>query len=730
MGKQVVDVRFRSRSARLVLYVSRGDGQDLLGRDWLEGLQLESYSLTSFNRAFQVQAVQPPLDDIDVLLNEFKSIFEDNGQPCSKAAATLYLKPDVQPIFRKPRSVPYALLPKVNEEIDRLLDRGVIKPIEYSAWAAPCVIVRKPNGKIRLCADFSTGLNKALELQTFPLPTIEEIFTKLNGGETFSVLDLSDAYLSIPVEEESQKLLVINTIRGLFKYTRMCFGIAPAPAIFQRVVDTMLSGLKGVAYYLDDIIVTGRNKRDHMANLVEVFKRIREYGFHVNKEKSKFFQKSVNYLGHTVSAAGLQTSPQKVDAILKMPPPADGKQLESFMGMVTYFSKFIPRFSDICFPLNRLRQKTVPWEWVEDCNVAFRQLKNALSNAPVLAHYDPEVTLVVAADASSVGIGGCILHRFPDGTEKPIAYASKTLTQAEKGYAQIEREALAIIFTVKKFKQFLLGREFILQTDHRPLLTIFGSKKGIPQITASRLQRWALLLMAFTYTVEYVPTSRFGKADGLSRLPVGEDSSDVDEGGNIVIAAIHAEAKSKLPITCNEIAKETEQDEVLQKVTQRIQQGWPVKCKDLELRPYFLNKQALTIEEGCILLGIRTVIPQTLRPQILQQLHETHSGIVRMKATAREYVWWPGMDVEIEQTCRACAACNAYARNEPQRAYDQSWPTEDSPWSRVHLDFAGPFFRKVTLHEDLLSSLMYLLPSIQSNVSSLSSSIEDCPERN
>lgn len=699
LGEQFVTVSCKGITRKLTVYVTPGDSQVLMGRDWIGELKLKKYTLSELQNS-SVQKIQSQgfQTKLEALMSEFSDIFSPGLGHCLKVTAHLYLKDNAVPVFKKARPVPFALRQEVTDELNRLISEGILEPVEQSEWAAPLVVVRKPNGKLRLCADFSTGLNDALAIQSYPLPTSEELFSRLSGGKHFTTLDLTEAYLSIPVDEESKKLLVINTHMGLLRYTRLCFGVASAPAIFQGSISNAMKGLKGCGWLLDDCIVTGENEEEHLLVLRQVFQKIREYGFRLNREKCKFLQPSVRYLGHTISAAGVSTSGDKVEAIVKMPRPTDKKSLESFLGMVNYYSKFIDKFSYISYPLNLLRRTGVEFNWSAECEAAFISLKNALKSAPVLVHYDLKLPVVVAADASSVGIGCSILHRFPDFSEKPIAYASKTLTKAEQMYSQIEREALAIIFAVKKFRQYLLGREFILQTDHQPLLALFGSRKGVPVLTASRLQRWALCLMGYQYKIEYVPTKKFGKVDGLSRLPAGEDiefeEAMKEEQG--IVAALQEDSCSKLPLRSGDIALETERDPVLKELVRIVREGWP-KAVPQELKPYQSKASAYTIQDGCLLFGIRVVVPNKFRPYVLEHLHRSHSGMVRMKAEAREYVWWPGLSEDIENFVRKCEACNTLAREEPHKQLTHAWPQEGSPWSRVHLDFAGPFFGKMFL---------------------------------
>ncbi|KIH62547.1 reverse transcriptase [Ancylostoma duodenale] len=339
-------------------------------------------------------------DDVAMKLKEtYPEVFEDGLGLCTEEKADLQLVGDVRPVFRASRPVPHAAVEAVEKELDRLLEMKVIAPVSHSEWAAPIVCVRKSNGKLRMCADFSTGLNKALESFDYPLPVPEDLFATLNGGAVFSQIDLSDAYLQIELSDESKKMVVRNTHRGLFQYNRLPFGIKTAPGIFQQIMNKMVAGLRGVATYLDDILVCGRTEQEHMENLLALFERIAEYGFKVRIEKCSFAKPEIRYLGFIVDRNGRRPNPEKIEAIKSMVEPKNVGQLRAFLGMITYYAAFMPTMKDLRGPLDALLKKDVKWEWTSKQQTAFEKLKKALSSELNLAHYDPRQKIVVAADA-------------------------------------------------------------------------------------------------------------------------------------------------------------------------------------------------------------------------------------------------------------------------------------------------------------------------------------------
>jgi len=238
--------------------------------------------------------------------------------------------------------------------------------------------------------------------------------------------------------------------------------------------------LPHVMCYIDDILITGATEKEHLQNLEAVLTRLKHEGIILKKSKCSFLQTPVDYLGHCIDGEGLHTTDKKVKAVQQAPRPSNPQQLQSFLGLVQYYGKFVPNLATLLNPLHSLLHKNVKWCWTENCEKAFQEAKEALSSATVLAHYDPQLPLRLAADASSYGLGAVISHVFSDGSERPIAYASRSLTTSEKSYSQLEKEALSLVFGVRKFHQFLYGRKFTLYTDHKPLTSILGPKKGVP----------------------------------------------------------------------------------------------------------------------------------------------------------------------------------------------------------------------------------------------------------
>ena len=261
--------------------------------------------------------------------------------------------------------------PKIEEELHHQEELGVLERVDTAEWAAPVVPVIKPTGAIRLCGDYKVSVNPHLEVNKYPLPHPEEIFTALNGGEKFTKLDLSEAYLQIPLDEQSRNLVVINTHKGLYRFTRLPYGVASAPSIFQQIMDQILPKQEGIICYLDDILITGKNDQQHLGNLKAVLAKLQQHQLRIKKPKCCFLQDKVEFLGKVVTKEGIATSTRKVSAVLQMAPPENLTQLRSFLGIVNHYRKFVPLLADLSDPLNRLLKKDIPWKWSEECQQSF-----------------------------------------------------------------------------------------------------------------------------------------------------------------------------------------------------------------------------------------------------------------------------------------------------------------------------------------------------------------------
>ena len=604
----------------------------------------------------------------------------------------LQLKEGARPRFFKARSVAYTLKGGIEMELDRLVRQGVYRPISHSDWAAPIVPVRKSDGTIRICGDYKLTVNPAAECDTYPVPKTEDLFATLNGGEKFTKLDLRQAYQQLLLSEQSQMYCAVNTHRGLFQPTRLQFGIHSAAGIFQRELEKRLTAVPSTVVRVDDILITGRNDEEHLANLGMVLEVLKNNGLRLRRDKCLFLSPEVVYLGFRISKRGIETVQEKIRPVLEAPEPKDPTQLKSFLGMLQYYHRHLPNLSMVLEPLHLLLRQNQEWVWGPKQADAFKLAKERLAGSELLVHYDPTKPLFLAVDASPYGVGAVLSNQI-GSSEKPVAYASRTLNQAERNYSQTEREGLAMVWGVKKFHQYLLGLKFTIHTDHKPLLGIFGESKPIPTHSALRIQRWALTMSGYNYELLYRSGAQNGNADGMSRLPLSDNPEEESQLQNFVhmVDLVHA------PVKAEEVRRETERDATLVRVKEFILEGWPDELTaDEAFQPYKKRSDELTIEEGVILWGGRVVVPPKLRSQVLKELHMGHVGMRRMKMLARSYCWWPSMDEQIENEVATCDACIEHAQNPPS-AILHPWESASRPWSRIHVDHAGPFLGRTFL---------------------------------
>lgn len=640
------------------------------------------------------------------LCEEFPSLFSPGLGLLKDFELDIKFKEATTPIFCKPRMVPIALQEDLEAAYAEGIAKGVWKPATFSSFGTPVVPVRKknpsgqPTGKVRVCGDYSVTVNPQLARHRHPIPLPEDLMRKFGGCHFFSKIDLADAYNQIQLSPASQEKLALSTHRGVLLQQRLPFGITSAPGYFQEIMDQLTQDLPGVATYMDDILVSGADAENHLSNLRGLLQRLEEKGLRCRKEKCIFAQRSIEYLGYVLSKEGIAKGP-KVNAVTKMPAPKNVSELRAFLGQVQFYGKFLPNLSTVLEPLYRLTKKDNPWCWGTDEETSFQHVKDMLCTDTVLAHFDPSLDIGIACDASDCGIGAVFFHRYSDGSERPIANASKTLSPTQRKYSQIHKEALAIIFALSKFHQFLYGRKFIVVTDHKPLLSLFSPDKATPALAANRLARWALTLSQYDYTIEYRQSAKHGNADALSRLPSGPDPEfDKREGGEDMdsVFTILAISRQIRPTDPGVVAKESEKDPVISTVMRYCREGWPQSStvssakegKGHSVNSFKQIRDSLSCESRCLFYGSRLVIPLTLQQQVLHILHQGHSGMQRMKQLSRTAVYWPGLDAQIMDLCRSCQSCMEH-QNSPPQAPIHPWMLPEKPWSRLHIDHAVNF---------------------------------------
>ena len=392
---------------------------------------------------------------------------------------------------------------------------GVIEKVtEPTPWVAGMVVVPKKSGSIRICVDLKP-LNESVQREVHPIPKVDETLAQLAGAKVFSKLDANSGFWQIPLEEKSKLLTTFVTPFGRYCFNKLPFGISSAPELFQRRMNTILEGLEGYVDLIDDLLIYGKDQAEHDARLHAALKRLADANVTLNQDKCAFSQRSINFLGHVIDEQGIRADPEKTAAIAKMEVPQNITDLRRFMGMANQLGKFSPHLSDLGQPLRALLSPKTAWVWGPDQEKAFSLLKEELVKPTLLALYDPQVRTKISADASSFGLGAVLLQQFDTGW-RPVAYASRTMSKTETRYAQIEKEALAVTWACEKFSDYILGRFFLIESDHKPLMHT-KSLNALPP----RILRFCLRLDRFMYTVHHVPGKLLNTADALSRAPHG-----------------------------------------------------------------------------------------------------------------------------------------------------------------------------------------------------------------
>ncbi|XP_058031613.1 uncharacterized protein K02A2.6-like [Ahaetulla prasina] len=652
LGCNLFNVSHGRFTGRLPLIIVKGSLPSLLGLDWFEAFGLNVLGTHSTSA--------DPFDDV---LQEFSDVLMANWA----------------------RRVPFALRDKVDQEIDRLISQGILEQVDHSPWETPIVVPIKRDGSIRICADYKGTINKALQANPYPVPVVQHLLHSLGQGSIFAKLDLAQAYQQLPVDEATARAQTIVTHRGAFKCKRLQFGVCIAPGLFQSLMERLLHGLEGVVPYFDDILVSATNQIDLCIKLRAILSRIRKAGLKLKRQKCLLGVPKVEFLGFLVDSQGIHPTPSKIEAIRDAPTPANRAELQAFLGLLNFYAIFLPHKASVAEPLHRLLDAKAPWRWDRNAEAAFRAVKSLLTSSAVLVQYDPLQPLSLSCDASPYGIGAVLSHVLPNGSEAPIAYYSRTLSAPERNYSQLDKEALAAVAGIKRFHEYVYGRFFLLVTDHKPLLGLLAGDRQTPPILSPRMSRWTEFLAAYNYRLVYRPGRAIGHADALSRCPLPTAAVDPAPGSTVLLID-----EWQGPISASDIARDTSADPILSQVRDWVLRGWPASAVSPEFLPFQRRQHELSALKGCLLWGNRVVAPAALRAPILNSLHNAHPGIVRMKALARSYVWWPKLDSDIELWIGKCQLCQS-SRPAPAAAPVREWDTPRSPWSRIHLDFAGPY---------------------------------------
>lgn len=482
------------------------------------------------------------------------------------------------------------------------------------------------------------------------------------------------------ISERSREITTFITRKGLFRYTRLMFGISCAPELFQKTMERILSGCDGCLNFIDDIIVFGKDRKEHDERLEMAQKKLKENNVTMNDTKCIYGVSQVKFLGHILSEKGIAADSDKLESIRKFREPTTSEEVRSFLGLVNYVGKFIPNLATLTEPLRLLMKQKQKFVWASDQQKAFNRLKEHMTDHKTLGYFEVNDRTQLIADASPVGLGAVLIQINEHGP-RVIAYANKSLSDVEKRYAQTEKEALALVWATERFHFYLYGRPFELITDHKPLETIFGARSK----PCARIERWVIRLQAYMGRVIYRP-GKSNIADPLSRLCIIEEcnSKPFDELAEHYVNWVVSNAMP-VAIKLSEIQSKSAADEVIQ----AVKAGMSDNIWTETTMQYKLFTTELCFAGEILLRGTRIVMPELLRNRTLDLAHEGHPGMTLMKQRLRAKVWWPKIDTHVEKyvkSCRGCMLVAAPAAPEPLKR--KKLPSE--PWHDLAIDFLGP----------------------------------------
>jgi len=654
---------------------------------------------------------------------------------------------DARPVRQPLRRFPPAHREAISTHVDNMVSQGIVESAA-SPWASNIVLVKKRDGSLRCCIDYRQ-LNAVTRKDAYPLPRIDACLDSMSSAAWFSTFDLRQSYHQVLIEPKDRDKTTFICHKGMFRYRMMPFGLCNAGATFQRLMDIVMSGLHldVCLVYLDDIIVFSKTIEEHLERLVRVLDRLRSAGLKLKPEKCSLFRRSVSFLGHVVSEAGIATDPEKILAVASWPTPTSLKEVRAFVGLASYYRRYVKGFADIAAPLHALTKKGQTFRWSPEAQAAFEALKEALTTPPVLAMPNDVGEMILDTDACDTTIGA-VLSQVQDGIEKVIAYASRSLDKRERNYCVTRKELLAVVHFAKYFKQYLLGRKFRIRTDHAPLTWLRHTPEPIGQ-----QGRWLEILEEFEFHVEHRPGVKHGNADALSRRPcpvkscvcqeklevssvvnrnehesiaeafsagpadcsvpvAHENETEVRNVNTLTVCqAVEGEAASEGPRWTSDGLRTAQSDDpdiscVLRLVQQHTDKPpWKVVAlQTYNVKVLWNMWPRLRVRDGILYrrfespdgLSVRwqVVLPASLRPEFLTVIHSGMSGghLARRRTAAaiQSRAYWPTWSSDLDTFLKACVPCARYHRGKIPRQATLQPSLVGEVWDRVSVDITGP----------------------------------------
>ena len=612
----------------------------------------------------------------DDTLKPYKDVFEGLGN--MDDTYHICIDKNIPPVVHAPRKVPAALRDQLQAELKRMEAMDVIEKVDHPTdWVNSLVIVeKKSSGGLRLCLD-PRDLNKAIKREHYKLKTIEEIVSRQSGNQVFSVLDANSAFWQIRLDDESKDFTTFNTPFGRYRFMRLPFGLNSSAEVFAKRFSQAFEDIPGVESYMDELLIGGKSVEEHDQRLVAVLERARQKGIKLKPSKCSLRAEEVKFVGHVITKNGLKPDQSKIEAILNMPVPQCTKDLERFLGMINYLGKFIPQLSEITAPLRELLKQDVEWQWMKQHQDAIDKLKEMVTKSPVLVFYDVNKPVTVSCDSSKSGIGICLLQEG-----KPVAYGSRTMTECEQRYSQIEKELLAVVFALEHFHYYIYGKRVQVESDHKPLESILQKPLSA---APPRLQRMLLRLMKYDFDLKYTPGKQMFVSDTLSRAPLLVDAPASDDWESQVLLVMNS-----LPISDEMLKKfqeETRKDATLQSIKRFTQNGWPDAKQDIpeEVRAYKGFSDEISEMNEIMFKGEQIIVPKSLQKDMLRIVHEGHLGRDKCLENARSVIFWPGMSSQIVNTVTSCMICQHNMNAQQKEAINQH-EIPSLPWQKLGTD--------------------------------------------
>ena len=595
------------------------------------------------------------------------------------------------PIRQHARRTPIYQKAEVQRQLDEMLEQGVVQP-SHSPWASPVVLVKKKDGSLRFCIDYRR-LNQVTKKDAYPLPRIDDSLDALAGSCWFSTLDLASGYWQTEVHPDDREKTAFTTGTGLYEFNVLPFGLCNAPSTFERLMEVVLRGLQWnvCLIYLDDVIIYSKGFDEHLDRLSRVLHALKGAGLKLKPKKCILARPEVTYLGHIVSSTGIATDPTKTQRVREWPTPCNLTDVRSFLGICSYYRKFIVNFAHIAEPLHRLTKKNVKFIWTDECSQAFEALKHKLTTSPVLAYPNFDLPFVLDTYASDRGIGA-VLSQVQDGKEQVIAYASRTLSKAERRYSVTRRELLAVVSFVRHFKHYLYGRRFLLRTDHGSLRWLFSFKEPEGQVA-----RWLDILNTFDFEIQHRPGTKHCNADALSRYPAPAGECNA----------------ISLPCWDPEKVSMAQQDDpTLAPILKWKQAGNRPAGTEIggfgqRTKGYWFQWDQLELHQGCLYRrwsndtgsGSRLllVVPASLQQQIMAAAHDGpgggHLGIAKTIPKVKNKYYWIGCSKDVKIWIRQCPQCQKRKPPNPKRRAQLTQVPVGAPMERLAVDVMGPLPR-------------------------------------